>query len=98
MAVFIIGILLFKQSPPGPLFEGAVMANAVTGGVSCLKNDTPSVCPCGQPPPSLREARLRLRIFDTPLRMTPFSMVHIKIRPLADTATVNCQFSYTSSE
>ena len=27
----------------GPLTEGAGTAQAVTGGVSCLKNDTPSV-------------------------------------------------------
>jgi len=33
------------------------------------------------------------QIAPTTLRMTPFLMVHIIIRPLADTTIVNCQLS-----
>jgi len=46
-----------KRRSLGPLFEGAGTAIAVTGGVSCVKDGTPSEPPYGGPPPSKREAR-----------------------------------------
>ena len=41
----------------GPFTEGAVVANATTGGVSYKTNDTPSVLVSTRTPPSEREAR-----------------------------------------
>ena len=46
-----------KRRSLGPRFEGAGTAIAVTGGVSCVKDGTPSEPPYGGPPPSKREAR-----------------------------------------
>ena len=60
-----------KRRSLGPLFEGAGTAIAVTGGVSCVKDGTPSEPPHGGPPPSKREARPQLSTVNCPLKKHP---------------------------